>query len=168
MTVILSECTGLDITSSLFVTYLGSPADYSLVFNSSINCCDTVYTEELTSDDITVDTVTITPTTFSADEFISGVYSLEIVLVETGTGTTQTDRLCFFIDCANTLYTAVCTHLVTDLAFKSNVDRLYQALTYTSQCEDCDCIKACLLYDALIDALSLNLAQLKKDCGCTN
>lgn len=170
MTVALTDCDQLDITSSLLVTFLADPASYTVTFNSTINCCDTVYTANVESGDVTVDTYTVDPThyTAGATEFTSGVYYLEIVLTTTATGSTQTDKICYPIDCANTIYTAVCAHLASDTNLESNVDRLYRAFLLSDNCDDCECIKGCTFYDALMEALAIDLTNIKKTCGCTS
>jgi len=165
MTVTLSECTALELESTLLGTFLATPEDYTVQFNSNINCCSTSFSETIATEDVTVDTITITPTTYNRDAFISGVYYLEIVLIDEN-GTRQTDRICYFIDCENTIYSAVCAKLASDVKFVSNADRLYRALTYTSQCDDCDCNKACVLYEALLKELAIDFNKIKKDCGC--
>lgn len=170
MTVTLNNCDELQVTSDLLVTFLADPESYTVTFNSTVNCCDTIYSEDVAEGDVTVDTYTVAPTVYDAGwtEFLSGVYYLEIVLTETETGTTQTDKICYPIDCANTIYTAVCTHLAADTNLESNVDRLYRAFLLSDNCDDCECTKGCTIYEALMEALSIDLTNIKKSCGCSS
>ena len=170
MTVTINDCDELLLESTLLVTFLAEPESYTVTLNSTINCCDTIYTADIEEGDVTVDTYTLVPTVYDEDwtEFTSGVYYLEIVLTETETGTTQTDRICYPVDCANTIYTAVCSHIAADTKIVSNVDRLYRAFLYSSRCDDCECTKGCTIYDALMEALSIDVTNIKKNCGCTS
>jgi hypothetical protein len=169
MTVTLNNCDDLQVTSTLLATFLADEESYTVTFNSTINCCDTVYTKDVEVADVTVDTISIDPTVYNSTwtEFLSGVYYLEIVLTETETGTTQTDKICFPVDCANSIWTLVCTHIAADTEMKSNADRLYRAFLLSDNCDDCECTKGCTIYEALMEELSVDLTNIKKDCGCS-
>lgn len=142
-------CTSVVVASTLITTYVATPSNYtSIVLNIKKNCCDPIFTINLTG--IVTSTYTLTPALYglTGTTFDDGVYSFEIVLTTTGLVKTM-DKNCTFINCKT-----VCD-IGAYLTDNKNpwVYYYYQFLISGEQCNDCDCFYMCKLYKNLIEIL---------------
>lgn len=152
-TTINSDCTEILITSD-FIQELTDDPELDLTLTVTHNC-ETEYTVTITPED---DTFTLTPTDLSMEEtFEDGTY--RFLLTKTDSGVTY-EVGCNFAGCS--LKCDLITYLSNNL--DSNILHLYEALTFTSTCADCDCEEACAIYTEILDRLTKDTRSACDNC----
>lgn len=160
---VADDCTTITLVSQELVDFDADPTNKTLTIKGTINCC-TETELEVTVDDLEDDSSYIVDPDFFdfSSTFNDGVYLFIVEVVDSDTSTTTTDSKCALVDCE--LQCEVFGYVVNNVGSINAVwaEVYYDTLTYTHDCDDCECEKACIAIEELLGLLN----KSTDDCNC--
>jgi len=166
MTIIKNEdCTRLNITDDLIDAYIAqSPTpDHTLEYYVQIGDGESTLME-VTYDNpnglayLDLDDLGMTGV---VDD---GIYTIEIVKTDTGSGTVKKKKECAGVFCPKGLICDIVEYVASNL--DSNVPELFYLLNNFTGCTEASCDDAVKIFEHLNDQLGIFTTAKTNDCGC--
>lgn len=153
---------GLTPYSALLASGDGNIYEFLFYCGNITNIPDTVTYNPLVLE-YRPDYIIVKPGYFGTTELKDGIYNFVLTIVGKD-GTIYTEHFCYFVD--DETKCNIIKALVKDP--NSRVHHYYEAILHASDCNDCDCAKACELYRYLLTNLNTILNGKQQMCRCYN
>ena len=148
------------ITTDLLTTFQNT-ADATLTVNVKVSCCLEVESVDYTTPTTYIQVETSSILGESITEFVDGIYTFTIrVTFSSGSYVEETGCIIITNDLQCKLATLIKDSTAEDTFY---LKALYDSLNYTLECSECDCDRACTVWDLLKSKLEIDESI---ECNC--